>query len=343
MQAVILAGGFGTRLKPLTYTRSKVLLPVLNKPMIAYIVDSLPEDVDRVIIAANYKKEQLEEFFEKNDFGKEIIINEEPKPLGTGGAVKFAERYIDDRFLVMNSDIISSLDVGDMVRFHTEKKAFVTISLWPVENVSEFGVVRIESDGRITQFVEKPKPEEAPSNLINAGAYCMEKGVLDYIDDPNRLISMEQEVFPRIIEDGRKFYGYRIEGFWIDVGRINSYIEVNKILLRRQGKRFLTGNNCEIEGELQDSSAGDNVEIGKGSKVISSVILDNVKIGRNVQIENSVIGESCIIRDGAKIINSVIGDEEEIGEGRIVEGERVWTKPIPEGYPDKQIGNVVRV
>ncbi len=343
MQAVILAGGFGTRLKPLTYTRSKVLLPVLNKPMIAYIVDSLPEDVDRVIIAANYKKEQLEEFFEKNDFGKEIIINEEPKPLGTGGAVKFAERYIDDRFLVMNSDIISSLDVGDMVRFHTEKKAFVTISLWPVENVSEFGVVRIESDGRITQFVEKPKPEDAPSNLINAGAYCMERESLDYIDNPDRLISMEQEVFPRIIEDGRKFYGYRIEGFWIDVGRINSYIEVNKILLRRQGKRFLTGNNCEIEGELQDSSAGDNVEIGKGSKVISSVILDNVKIGRNVQIENSVIGESCIIRDGAKIINSVIGDGEKIGEGRIVEGERIWTKPIPEGYPDKQIGNVVRV
>ena len=343
MQAVILAGGFGTRLKPLTYTRSKVLLPVLNKPMIAYIVDSLPEDVDRVIIAANYKKEQLEEFFERNDFGKEIVINEEPKPLGTGGAVKFAERYIDDRFLVMNSDIISSLDVGDMVRFHTEKKAFVTISLWPVENVSEFGVVRIESDGRITQFVEKPKPEEAPSNLINAGAYCMEREVLDYIDNPDRLISMEQEVFPRIIEDGRKFYGYRIEGFWIDVGRINSYIEVNKILLRRQGKRFLMGNNCKIEGELQDSSVGNNVEIGKGSKVISSVILDNVKIGRNVQIENSVIGEGCIIGDGAKIINSVIGDEEEIGEGRIVDGERVWTKPIPEGYPDKQIGNVVRV
>jgi len=343
MQAVILAGGFGTRLKPLTYTRSKVLLPVLNKPMIAYIVDSLPEDVDRVIIAANYKKEQLEEFFEKNDFGKEIIINEEPKPLGTGGAVKFAEKYIDDRFLVLNSDIISSLDVGDMVRFHTEKKAFVTISLWPVENVSEFGVVRIEGDGRITQFVEKPKPEEAPSNLINAGAYCMERESLDYIDNPDRLISMEQEVFPRIIEDGKRFYGYRIEGFWIDVGRINSYIEVNKILLRRQGKRFLMGNNCEIEGELQDSSVGDNVEIGKGSKVISSVILDNVKIGRNVQIENSVIGESCIIRDGAKIINSVIGDEEEIGEGRIVDGERVWTKPIPEGYPDKQIGNVVRV
>ncbi len=343
MQAVILAGGFGTRLKPLTYTRSKVLLPVLNKPMIAYIVDSLPEDVDRVIIAANYKKEQLEEFFGKNDFGKEIVINEEPKPLGTGGAVKFAERYIDDRFLVMNSDIISSLDVGDMVRFHTEKKAFVTISLWPVENVSEFGVVRIEGDGRITQFVEKPKPEEAPSNLINAGAYCMEREVLDYIDNPDRLISMEQEVFPRIIEDGKRFYGYKIEGFWIDVGRINSYIEVNKILLRRQGKRFLMGNNCKIEGELQDSSAGDDVEIGKGSKVISSVILDNVKIGKNVQIENSVIGENCIIRDGAKIINSVIGDEEEIGEGRIVEGERVWTKPIPEGYPDKQIGNVVRV
>ena len=343
MQAVILAGGFGTRLRPLTYTRSKVLLPILNKPMIAYIIESLPENVERVIIAANYKKEQLEEFFDRNDFGREIIINEEPKPLGTGGAVKFAEKYIEDRFLVLNSDIISSLDMKDMIRFHVNREAFVTISLWPVENVSEFGVVRIEDDGRITQFVEKPKPEDAPSNLINAGAYCMEKEALDYIESADRLISMEQEVFPRIIEDGRRFYGYKIEGFWIDVGRINSYIEVNKILLRRQGKRFLIGSNCEIKGDLENSSVGNNVEVGEESKVSSSVILDNAKIGKDVQIENSVIGESCVIGDRAKIINSVIGDEEEIEENKIVKDERIWTKPIPKGYPDKQIGNVIKV
>jgi len=342
MQAVILAGGFGTRLRPLTYTRSKVLLPVLNKPMIAYIMESLPEDVNRVIIAANYKKEQLEEFFEENDFGKEIIINEEPRPLGTGGAVKFAEKYIEDRFLVLNSDIISSLDMKDMIRFHVSRKAFVTISLWPVENVSEFGVVRIEDDGRITQFVEKPKPEEAPSNLINAGAYCMEKDALEHIDTPNRLISMEQEVFPRIIEDGRKFYGYKIEGFWIDVGRVNSYIEVNKILLKRQDKRFAAGENCDIKGEIEESSVGNGVSIGNDSRVSSSVILDNVKIEEDVLIENSVVGEGCIIRRGAKIIDSVIGDKEEIEESRIIKGERVWTKPIPKGYPDRQVGNVVR-
>jgi len=342
MQAVILAGGFGTRLRPLTYTRSKSLLPILNKPMISYLVEALPEEVNRVIIAANYRKEQIEDFFERNRFGKEIIINEEPKPLGTGGAVKFAERYIDDRFLVLNSDIISSIDFDEMIGFHEKKGAFVTISLWPVENVSEFGVVRIEKDGRITEFVEKPKPEEAPSNLINAGAYCMERDALDYIDEPNRLISMEQEVFPRIIEDGRRFYGYQIRGFWMDVGRISSYIEVNRILLKMHNKRFMVGDNCMIKGDLEETSAGSNVEVGDGSRIRCAVILDNVKIGRNVWIENSVIGEGCIVGDGARIINCVIGDGEEIEGGRVLKDVRIWSKPIPEGYPDKQVGNIIK-
>lgn len=343
MQAVVLAGGFGTRLRPLTYTRSKSLLPVLNKPMISYLLEALPKYVDSVIIAANYKKEQLEEYFDENDFGREIIINEEPKPLGTGGAVKFAERYIDGRFLVLNSDIISSLDFEDMIDFHKNKRAFVTISLWPVEKVSEYGVVRIERDGRITEFVEKPRPEEAPSNLINAGAYCMERESLDYIEEVGRLISMEQEIFPKIINDGRRFYGYKIKGYWMDVGRISSYIEVNKMLLKRANRKFVIGKGCTIDGDLIDSVIGNDVRIGRNSKIISSILFDHVTIEENVKIEKSVIGGGCIVRRGSKIINSVIGDGEDITEGSTIRDERIWTKPIPEDYPNKQVGNVLNV
>ena len=174
MEAIILAGGFGTRLRPLTYTRAKALLPILNKPMITYLIESLPNEVDKVILAVNYRKDQIENYFKKNNFGKEIIVNDEPKPLGTAGALKFAEKHITAPFLVLNADVICSLSLDEMIRFHKKNNAVSTISLWPIKNVSEFGVVDIQKDGNVVDFVEKPKPEDAPSDLINAGAYFLE-------------------------------------------------------------------------------------------------------------------------------------------------------------------------
>jgi len=217
MEAIILAGGFGTRLRPLTYTRAKALLPILNKPMITYLIESLPNEVDKVILAVNYRKDQIENYFKKNSFGKEIIVNDEPKPLGTGGAVKFAEKHITAPFLVLNADVICSLSLDDMICFHKKNNAVSTISLWPVKNVSEFGVVDIQKDGNVVDFVEKPKPEDAPSDLINAGAYFLEYDVLDYIEK-GRLVSMEKEIFPQIINDTGKFFGFEFKGYWIDVG-----------------------------------------------------------------------------------------------------------------------------
>jgi len=212
MEAIILAGGFGTRLRPLTYTRAKSLLPILNKPMITYLIDMLPKNVDKVILAVNYRKNQIEDYFKKNDFGKEIIINDEHKPLGTGGAVKFAEKHITDRFFVLNSDIICSLNLKDMSMFHKKNNAVSTISLWPVENVAEFGVADVREDGKIVGFVEKPKQEEAPSNFINAGAYLLEPEILDYIET-GHLVSMEKEIFPQIIKDTDRFFGFKFQGY----------------------------------------------------------------------------------------------------------------------------------
>ena len=340
MEAIFLAGGFGTRLKPLTYTRAKPLLPILNKPMIFYLIDSLPPEIDRVILAVNYRKEQIEKSFREYDCGREIIINNEPKPLGTGGAVKFAERYLSDRFFVLNSDIISSINLDNMIKFHKKNNATATISLWPVDNVSEFGVAEVDKNGRITGFIEKPKPEEAPSNLINAGAYLLEAEILDYIET-NRLVSMEKEIFPQIISNTGRFYGYRFKGYWIDIGRIKSYLYVNEFLLKQKGLKNIIGENSKVNGDIINSVIGRNVVIGRNTVIKSSIIFDNTIINENTIIEHSVIGENCSIERNIYIKNTVIGDNETIKNNAEIIDSNVWTQPIPDGYPNKQIGNVI--
>jgi len=339
MEAIILAGGFGTRLKPLTYTRAKSLLPIHNKPMISYLIEALPKQVNKVILAVNYKKNQIEEYFNNHDYGKDIIVNDEPEPLGTAGAAKFAEKHITNNFFVLNSDIICSLNLNQMIKFHNKKKSLSTISLWPVENVSEFGVADVIDDGKIIGFIEKPKPEDAPSNYINAGAYLLEPEVLDYIQS-NQFVSMEKEIFPQIIETNR-FFGFKFDGYWMDIGRINSYIKINNFLLNLKKKNNIIGNNIKNEGIINKSSIGNNVNIGFKSNVESSIIFNNVVIGKNVFIKDSIIGENCCILDNLNIINSVIGDNEIIKNFKNITNENIWTKSIPEGYPKKQIGNVI--
>ncbi|HUS99220.1 MAG TPA: NDP-sugar synthase [Candidatus Thermoplasmatota archaeon] len=340
MEAIILAGGFGTRLRPFTFTRAKSLLPILNEPMISHLIKTLPKKVDTVVLAVNYRREQIEDYFCAHDFGKTIIVNEEPEPLGTGGAVKFADKHINGSFFVLNADIICSLDLSEMLRFHEKKKAVATISLWPVENVSEFGVVEIKKDGAITKFVEKPKAEDAPSDLINAGAYLLEPQVLNYIE-PGKLVSMEKQIFPQIIQSTGRFFGYKFPGHWIDVGRISSYIHVHTLLLEKQKKTFVKGEQCTIQGALAHSCTGNWVRIGKNTTIESSILFDNVTIGENVTVDHCVIGEHVEIHDGSTLKNVAIGDNETIEKHTKLDNVIVWNQPIPQGYPNKQIGNVI--
>jgi len=342
MEAIILSGGFGTRLRPLTYTRAKSLLPILNKPMIVHLIETLPKEVNKIILAVNYRKDQIENYFKENDFGKEIIVNNEPKPLGTGGATKFAEKHITDRFLVLNSDIICSLNISDMIKFHEKNKAMASISLWPVENVSEFGVADVKGNGKIVGFVEKPKPEDAPSEFINAGAYCLEKDVLDYIDT-DKLVSMEKEIFPQIIDDTDRFFGFKFKGYWMDIGRISSYIDVHRFLMEKDKIDKFLGKNDKIYGNLKETCLGDNVTIGKDSKLDSVVVYNGAEIGENVNLSYCVVGENCKISDFSEIKNSVIGDNEKIPEKTVLDNKAIWTQPKPKGYPDKQIGNVIEI
>jgi mannose-1-phosphate guanylyltransferase len=340
MEAIILAGGFGTRLRPFTFTRAKSLLPILNQPMISHLITTLPKQVDTVVLAVNYRRDQIEEYFCTHDFGKTIIMNDEPQPLGTAGAVKFADRFIAGSFFVLNADIICSLNLAEMIRFHQKKKAIATISLWPVKNVSEFGVVDINKEGNITKFVEKPKPEDAPSDLINAGAYLLEPQVLNYIET-DRLVSMEKEIFPKIINNTGRFFGYQFPGYWIDVGRISSYIGVHTLLLQRIKKPFVTGAQCTIQGTLRQSCVGNTVVVGKKTTIDSSILFNHVIVGDNVCLDHCVIGEHVEIGDDSVLRNVAVGDNETIKEKTTLENTVVWNQPIPEGYPKKQIGNVL--
>jgi mannose-1-phosphate guanylyltransferase len=340
MEAIILAGGFGTRLRPLTYTRAKSLLPILNKPMIVHLIEILPDEVDTVVLAVNYRKDQIEKYFKKNDCGKNIIVNDEPKPLGTGGATKFAEKLITGRFFVLNADIICSINLKDMMRFHKKNNSIATISLWPVENVSEFGVADVKENGNIVGFEEKPKPEDAPSEFINAGAYFLEPEVFEYIKT-DRLVSMEKEIFPKIIKDTGRFFGYKFEGYWMDIGRIISYINVHKFLMKKDKINFFKGENCKINGNLKESCIGNNVIIGKDSYLDSTIVYDNVVIGENVKLTNCVVGKNSKISSFSKLKYTVLGDNESTEEKTSIDNKIIWSQSIPKGYPEKQIGNPI--
>ena len=340
MEAIILAGGFGTRLRPLTYTRAKSLLPIMNKPMISHLIETLPKEVDKIVLAVNYRRNQIEDYFKKHDCGKKIIVNDEPTPLGTGGAVKFAEKHISDRFLVLNSDVICSLNLKEMINFHEKNNAVGTISLWPVKNVSEFGVADVEKNGNIVGFVEKPRKEDAPSDLINAGAYLLEPEVLDYIET-DCLVSMEKEIFPQIIEDTHRFYGYKFSGYWMDIGRISSYLDIHKFLLDKDDLKNFVGEKNEINGVLEKTTVGNNVYIGRNTKISSSIILNGARIGEDAVLSGCIIGENGIVGKKSNLKHTVLGDNEKLEENSVFDNKIVWTQPKPKGYPDKQIGNPI--
>lgn len=355
MQAVILAGGLGTRLRPLTETTPKPLLPLLNKPLVLHIIDALPKNIKEVILAVNYKKELLEEYFQTHDVGRNVKVISEPVPLGTGGAIKNVEKYVNGSFVAFNGDAISSINVRDIIEYHKKKKGIGTIALWKVKDVSHFGVVELKGD-RILSFKEKPKPDEAPSDLINAGVYVLETEIFDYIE-PNKTVSIEKEVFPKII--GKGLYGFSFKGYWIDVGRPETYLEAQRILLDNMRKKcknerridknknkdinkninkntnksinkdinkkfssMCMGNNCSISKKAkigQHVCIGDNVAIGEDVRIKNSAIMNRTKIGDNVSITDSIIGFSCALKENAVIKSGcVLGDECVIAEGVIL-------------------------
>lgn len=318
MQLVVIAGGFGTRLRPLTLRRPKALIPLLNRPQILHVLDRLPPDCDRVVVAVNYLYEQVRDFFEALDTEVEVVVVNEPEPLGTAGAIKNVEEHVTGTFAVANGDVVDAIDFGAFLKHHRRSRGIGSIAVTPVDDPTAFGVVALDGD-RITRFVEKPQEAEAPSNLINAGRYLLEPDVFDFIE-PGRAVSLEREVFPRLIPRG--LYAFRETGPWSDAGTLPAYLEAQRLLLEHGGggvgkgaellwdvhPPVLVGPGCFVEARL-----GPNVVLGRGCKVGRSVVrnatlFDSVSVDDKVELESSIVGEGAGIAEGAVIRNSIIGD-----------------------------------
>jgi mannose-1-phosphate guanylyltransferase len=326
VKAVLLVGGLGTRLRPLTYRIPKPLVPVLGKPLMLRVIDSLPPEVDEIIIPVSYKKEIMQEYLAKNPPTRKITLIDEPQPLGTGGAVKNVEDLLEDHgtFLVINGDSLSSLDVAEFVNFHKEKAGIGTISLWTAEDVTPFGVVDLDEESKIKRFQEKPKQEEAFSNLINAGAYALEEEVLGYI--AKGFISMERDVFPKILDDG--MYGFSFDGYWIDCGKRESLLEAYWTLMGNDTKSI--NRNCVSEGAaikkpviveegavISGATIGprayisERVVIGLRSKVERSVLFEDARVGARCTIIDSIIDSGVTVPDGTELKSEIVSNAKE--------------------------------
>jgi len=317
LKALILAGGFGTRLRPISCTRPKILFPIINKPLLQWIFERLiKNNIAEAILAVNYQTEVYIKQHKIPRYELKIKYSRDPinKPLGTGGSIKKAEKLLGDNspFLVLNGDIFADLNYTEILKRHKEKKAVATIALCKVKDPSRYGVAELAENNRIKRFIEKPPLKDAPTNLINAGVYVLSPKIFSYMPK-GRSVSIEHEIFPKLANEG-KLYGHIMKGLWIDIGKPEEYLEINRILLdsfeNKQERKTLE------KVEVKSPAIFDkNVVIREKSVIGPHVVLGRtVVIGKNVHIKDSVIFPRVTIGDFSSINGAIIGEGVTIGE-----------------------------
>ena len=332
MDVIVLAGGFGTRLRPWTNHHPKPLLPILDRTMIEHVVSILPPAmVGKVIIAAGYGIEQMRQHFAKVNLGYEVVIVEEFEPLGTGGAIANCRDYLSEgTFCVINGDLLTSLSVEDMLRNHQTKGGLGSISLWEVEDPSRFGVADYDdTSGVISRFQEKPKREDAFSNLINAGTYLLEPQVFDLM--PEGAFSMERIVFPKMAEAGQLF-GYPFEGHFVDAGTPESYIIAAKTVISYGG--WVNGGPSPnaLQSWAEDVE-GASATISASAVITDSAFASGISIGDNAEVNNTACLSDVRIGDGAKVSGCMIAARTSIGAGAILENVVIdYDTVIPDNH-----------
>jgi mannose-1-phosphate guanylyltransferase len=317
MQALILAGGEGTRLRPLTYTVPKPVLPLAGRPHVAYVIDWLREHrVDDVVISCGHLAVAIRQALAKMDAHVKIAYAEEPDARGTAGAIRFAKDLLADRFLVLNGDVLCDLDLTALIERHGSTGAEATIALYPVADPSGYGLVRRRDDGEITEFLEKPDPAEIDTDEINAGAYVLERSVMEGIP-PGRAVSIEREVFPKLVGNG--LYGMRLEGYWMDIGTPERFLQATWDILEGRieatpGERI--GENVEI---ADSATVADRAVIGSGSKVgeeavvEESVLLAGCRVGARARLHRAILSARVEVAPGANAEDAVLGEGETVG------------------------------
>lgn len=329
LTAVILVGGEGTRLRPLTTRTPKPMLPLVDRPLLAYTFEHLAKHgVGRAVLSCGFLPTQIEAYFGGSYDGMEVEYRVEASPLGTAGGIRYgAECRIDGTFLGMNGDSLRMADIGALLDFHREQGALATLLLTPVEDPTRFGLVRLAPDGRVAAFLEKPKPEAIDTNLINAGLYVLEPEVLDLVE-PGRRLSIERDVFPQIVEQGR-LYGLELPGYWLDVGTPESYLQAHRDVLERRADTAvgeLLGDDFLFVDPSARIAAGAHVIppafVGAGAVVEAgarigsrAVIAAGARIGADCVVEDAVIGAGATLGSGVQVLGALVGEGAAVGDG----------------------------
>jgi mannose-1-phosphate guanylyltransferase len=334
VQALILAGGEGTRLRPLTSTTPKPVVPLVDRPFIAFMLDWLRRHgVDDVVMSCGHLADGVRRVLgDGKELGLRLRYIEEPRPLGTGGALKFAEDLLDDRFLMLNGDVLTDIDVSAQLRDHERAGAQATLALYPVEDPSAYGLVRLATDNSVTEFVEKPAPDQIDTNNISAGVYVLERSVLGTLRKGERA-SIERDVFPQLVGNG--LFGYVAHGYWKDIGTPERYLEatfdilegsVATAVVERMGETFVwLGSNVENAGRIVPASLVEaGCRIGYGSRVGGRAVLErDVTIGRETTVEQAVIMEGARVGAHCTLRACIIGPNANVGDHCTVDGTNV--------------------
>jgi NDP-sugar pyrophosphorylase family protein len=335
MKAFIMAAGEGTRLRPLTYIRPKPLVPIANKPIILRIISLLKANgFTEIIINLHYQGEKIKETLgDGREYGVDIVYSEEKILLGTAGGVKRMEESLPDTFLVISGDIATDINLREMWAFHKRRSALVTLAATIVDDPTKYGVISLNSDGKIQNFLEKPPRDKVFSPIVNAGIYIVEKEVLRDVP-PDKFYDFGKQLFPLLIEKGAPIFGYLSSAYWKDIGNVWDYKKVHndigdgKLQIPLYGELFTDNVRVGIGADIDKANffgnvfIGNNVELAEGVTIVGSTFIgDHTRIGKNVRIEESVIWDNVHIEEDATIIRSVIGDNTKIlKESYVMEG-----------------------
>ena len=336
MKAVIMAGGKGTRLRPLTSNQPKPMIPIVNTPCMEHIVRLLERHgFDDIVVTLEFMTEAIQAYFgDGAEWGVDIGYSVEEAPLGTAASVKYAEDRLTERFVIVSGDALTDVDLTNVVAFHEARGAEVTLVLKGVEDPSEFGIVEIEDDGRVSDFLEKPDEEEVFSYTANTGIYLLEPSVLQDIP-AGQEYDFAQDLFPKLLEEGRPMYGYTTEGYWEDIGNIEQYMGAQRDVLdgKVQGIQIAgeqlkegvyVGRDTRVDEDQLEGPVvlGDNVKVAPGARLGPySVLAPNVSVGAEASVARSTVAEGTSIGEEAELDGALVGRVCNIGNrARLLDG-----------------------
>ena len=364
MKAVIMAGGKGTRLRPLTSNQPKPMIPIVNKPCMDHIINLLKRHgFEEIVVTVGFMPRVIQDYFgDGSDFDVGITYSVEDEPMGTAGSVKLAEEQLTERFIVVSGDALTDANLQKAVAFHEARGSEATLVLQEVDDPSEFGIVVADDEGRVERFLEKPDPEEVFSYTANTGIYVLEPAVLEDIPEGEEY-DFADDLFPKLLDAGRPVYGYVTEKpYWEDIGNIGQYMDAQRAVLDGEVKGvrppvaetqegMYIGEGVEADGARLEGPLvlGDNARVASGARVgphsviaagvsiaadasvVRSTVAEGSAIGERAELDGALIGRSCNIGVNVRLLEgSAIGDSVEVGEGATVEaGVKI--------FPDKSV------